>query len=177
MPQIIFSVRGIRMPFVDSHYNQRGFTLIEAMVALILFTIAMGPVLILATSTANVATRIEHNLIAANLAQEGVEVIRNIRDTNWLNGSSFDNNLGVGIWRIEWNTVGGGLMAVGSDPVLKKNNGLYNYSTGTDTVFRRTVSISKPNSGELVLTSTVTWVEKGSVNKSVSAESHLFNWK
>lgn len=177
MPQIIFSIRGIRVSFVDPHYNQGGFTLVEAMVALVLVTIAMGPVLILATSTANVATRIEHNLIAANLAQEGVEVIRNIRDTNWLNGSAFDNNLGVGVWHVEWNTVGGGLTALGSNPVLKKNNGLYNYSTGTDTVFRRTVSISKPNSVELVLTSTVTWVEKGNINKSISAESHLFNWK
>lgn len=155
----------------------KGFTLIEAMVSLVLVTVAMGPVLILATSSVNVASRIEHNLTAANLAQEGVEVIRNIRDTNWLNGSAFDNTLSVGIWRIEWNTIGGGLMAVGSNPILKKNNGLYNYSLGTNTVFRRTITISKPNSSELILTSTVTWVERGNINRTVSAESHLFDWK
>ena len=154
----------------------KGFTLIEAMVALVLFTIAMGPVFILATSSINAASRIEHNLIAANLAQEGIEVVRNIRDTNWLNGSAFDNNLPVGTWRIQWDTVNGGLVAVGSNPALKKNNGLYNYSTGTDTVFKRTVTISKPNSGELVLISSVTWIERGSINRTVSAESHLFDW-
>jgi len=155
----------------------KGFTLIEAMVALVLVTLAMGPVFILATSSVNVASRIEHNLIASNLAQEGIEVIRNIRDTNWLNGVDFDNNLPAGAWRIEWDTIGGGLMAVGSNPVLKKNNGLYNYSTGTNTVFRRTITISKPNSGELILISSVAWIERGNINKTVSAESHLFDWK
>src|SRR3989338_10642757 len=97
--------------------NKNGFTLIEAMVALVLITVAMGPVLILATSAINVASRIEHNLIASNLAQEGIEVIRNIRDTNWLNEVAFDNNLSVGTWRIQWDTIGGGLIAVGSNPV------------------------------------------------------------
>ena len=157
--------------------NERGFTLIEAMVALVLITIAMGPVFILATSSVNAASRIEHNLIASNLAQEGIEVIRNIRDTNWLTGAAFDNNLPVGTWRVQWDTVGGGLVAVGSNPVLKKNNGLYNYPTGTDTVFRRTVTILKPNSGELTLISSVTWVERGNIGRIVSAESHLFDWR
>lgn len=151
--------------------------MIEAMVALVLIVIAMGPVLIMAISAVNVASRIEHNLIAANLAQEGVEVIRNIRDTNWLNGSAFDSNIPVGTWRVEWNTVGGGLMTLGSNPALKKSNGLYNYATGTDTVFRRTVQISKPNNGELILTSSITWAERGNINRNMGVESHLFDWK
>lgn len=155
----------------------RGFTLIEALVALVLIAIATGPVLILATSAVNVSSRIEHNLIASNLAQEGIEVVRNIRDTNWLNGSAFDNNLSTGTWRVQWNTVGGGLMAVGANPVLRKNNGLYNYLIGTNTAFRRTIIISKPNSGELVLISSVTWAERGNINRTVSAESHLFDWR
>ncbi|MEK7138764.1 MAG: prepilin-type N-terminal cleavage/methylation domain-containing protein [Patescibacteria group bacterium] len=157
--------------------NQGGFTLIEAMVALVLITIATGPVLMLAVSSINVASRIEHNLIASNLAQEGIEVVRNIRDTNWFRGAAFDANLPVGSWLVEWNTVGGGLAGIGSNPVLKKNNGLYSYSAGTDTPFRRTITISKPNVGELVLTSSVTWVERGNINRSITAESHLFNWR
>lgn len=156
---------------------QRGFTLIETLVALVLVTVAMGPVFILATSSVNVASRIEHNLIASDLAQEGVEVVRNIRDTNWLTGAAFDNNLPTGTWRVQWDTVGGGLMAVGSNPVLKKSNGLYNYTVGTDTVFRRTVTISKPNSGELVVISSMTWIERGNINRTVGAESHLFDWR
>ncbi|MBI2674226.1 MAG: prepilin-type N-terminal cleavage/methylation domain-containing protein [Candidatus Yanofskybacteria bacterium] len=156
---------------------QRGFTLIETMVALVLITVAMGPVFILATSSINVTSRIEHNLVASNLAQEGVEVIRNIRDTNWVTGATFGNNLPTGTWRVQWDTVGGGLMAIGSDPVLKNNNGLYSYSTGTDTIFRRTITIFKPSSKEIVVISSVTWVERGNINRTVSAESHLFDWR
>lgn len=156
---------------------ERGFTLVEAMVALVLITIAMGPVFILATSAINTASRIEHNLIASNLAQEGVETLRNIRDTNWADGDTFDNNLPIGTWRVQWDTVGGDLLAVGSNPVLKKNNGLYNYLTGTNTVFRRTINIAKPNSGELVLTSLVIWTERGGIDRTVSVESHLFDWR
>jgi len=174
---VVTAIRGIRIPFVDLDYGQRGFTLIETMVALVLITVAMGPVFILATSSVNVASRIEHNIIASNLAQEGIEVIRNIRDTNWTSGAVFDNNLPVGTWRVQWDTIGGGLMAVGSNPALKKDSGLYNYPTGTDTVFRRTVTISKPNSGELVLISSVTWIERGNIDRTVSTESHLFDWK
>jgi len=147
------------------------------MVALILITIATGPILMLAVSSINVASRIEHNLIAANLAQEGIEVARNIRDTNWFRSVAFDNNLPVGTWLVEWNTVNGGLVPVGSNPFLKKNNGLYNYSTGLDTPFKRTIAIAKPNSGELVLTSSVTWTERGNISRSIIAESHLFDWK
>lgn len=142
-----------------------------------LVTITMGPVFVLATSSLNVAARIEHNLIASNLAQEGVEIIRNIRDTNWLNGAAFDNNLPVGTWRVEWSTVGGGLMPVGVNPVLKKDNGIYNYTNGTNTLFKRTIQISKPNSGELILVSSVTWTERGNIARTVSAESHLFDWR
>ena len=156
---------------------KRGFTLIETLIALVLITVAMGPVLILATSSINVASRIEHNLIAANLAQEGLEVIRNIRDTNWLNDRPFDNNLPLGTWRVEWDTVNGELLNEGSNPVLKKNNGLYNYSFGADTVFKRTIAITKPNAQELIVVSTVTWLERGNINRSVSAESHLFDWR
>jgi len=157
--------------------ENKGFTLIEAMVALVLVTLAVGPLLVLSTTTVNVASRIENNLIAANLAQEGIEVVRNIRDTNWINDLAFDNNLPTGTWRIEWRTVSGGLLTLGSNPVLKKDSGLYNYSSGANTIFRRTLSISRPNSGELILTSTVTWVGRGGINKTVSAESHLFDWR
>lgn len=163
--------------FEQLEHMHRGFTLVEAMVALVLITVAMGPVFILATSAINTASRVEHNLIASNLAQEGIETLRNIRDTNWLNEAMFDNNIPAGTWRIQWDTMGGDFMAVGSNPVLKKNNGLYNYSTGVDTVFRRTINISKPNSGELVLTSLVTWIERGGINRTVSVESHLFDWQ
>lgn len=156
--------------------KEAGFTLLETTVALFIITVAILPILILATISLNASLRIENNIIASNLAQEGIEIIRNIRDNNWINGLPFDEYLLPGNWRVHWYTIGPGIIPVDSNPVLKKNNGIYNYAAGVDTPYRRVITISKPNSSELVVTSTVTWVEKG-INKSISVESHLYDWR
>lgn len=155
--------------------NNTGFTLIEALVSLVLLSLAIVPALYLSTTAVSSALLIEHNLIAANLAQEGVEVIRAMRDANWFNNSVFDSGLSAGIYRVEWNS--DSLIPLGSNPFLKINNGLYNYTSGTDTIFKRTVDITKISSSELRVVSTITWTEKGNRNKNIPVESHLFNWK
>ncbi len=152
-----------------------GFTLVEALVTLVVLTIALGPSLILTTNINNTAAVVKNNLIAANLAQEGVEVIRGIRDTNWFNGVAFDTGLADGTYRVEWNS--DAVITLGANPPVKEDNGLYNYSTGNNTIFRRTISILKVNASELRIISEVTWEERGARARSAMAESHLFNWK
>ena len=71
-------------------YAESGFTLVEALVALVILTIALGPALVLSSNISSTASVIQNNLIAANLSQEGVEVIRALRDANWYNGLPFD---------------------------------------------------------------------------------------
>ena len=143
--------------------------------ALVVLTTALGPSLILTTNVNSTSVVVKNNLIAANLAQEGVEVIRGIRDTNWFNGTAFDTGLADGTYRVEWNS--DAVIALGANPLIKEDNGLYNYSTGGNTIFRRTISILKVNAGELRIISEITWTERGGIAKSVMAESHLFNWK
>ena len=153
----------------------KGFTLIEALVALVILTLALGPALVLSSNISSTASVVRNNLIAANLSQEGVEVIRALRDANWFNGLSFDAGIADGIYRIEWNS--NALISLGSNPPLKINAGLYNYSFGTDTKFKRTVTITKINSEELRIISDVTWTERGNRTRDVKVESHLFDWK
>lgn len=155
--------------------TSEGFTLIETLVALVVLTIALGPALVLSSNISSIASVTQNNLIAANLSQESVEVIRALRDANWYNGLPFDTGLANGIYRIEWNS--NTLIALGANPPLKINAGIYNYSSGTDTMFKRTVTITKINSGELRVISDVTWTERGNRARDVKAESHLFDWK
>lgn len=152
-----------------------GFTLIEALVALVILTLALGPALILSSDISKTASIIQNNLIAANLAQEGVEIVRALRDTNWFNNSTFNNGLADGIYRVEWNS--GSMIALGSNPPLKIDSGLYNYSTGTNTIFKRTITITNVNTGEIRVISNVTWVERGNRVRDIKVESHLFNWR
>ena len=143
--------------------------------ALVILTLALGPALVLSSNISSTASVVRNNLIAANLSQEGVEVIRALRDANWFNGLSFDAGIADGIYRIEWNS--NALISLGSNPPLKINAGLYNYSFGTDTKFKRTVTITKINSEELRIISDVTWTERGNRTRDVKVESHLFDWK
>ena len=158
-------------------FSRNGFTLVEALVTLVVLTTALGPSLILTTNINNTAAIVKNNLIAANLAQEGVEVIRGIRDSNWfaVPPRPFDTGLANGTYRVEWNS--DAVIALGANPPIKEDNGLYNYSTGNNTIFRRTISILKVNAGELRIISEVTWEERGARARSAMAESHLFNWK
>jgi prepilin-type N-terminal cleavage/methylation domain-containing protein len=154
--------------------SDRGFTLVETMISLVLLTIALGPALFLATNSINDSKRLENNLIAANLAQEGVEVVRAMRDTNWFNGDSFDNGLGVGDWRVEWNS--NSLIPLGSNPVLRKDNGLYSYTSGDNTLFRRKITITSISLVELRVISEVTWTNREGTNRTFIVESHLYDW-
>ena len=68
--------------------KSRGETLLEVIVALLVLTIGS------ASATSLIVTSIRANqfnkdsLIALNLAQEGIEYMRNLRDTNWIKFSA-----------------------------------------------------------------------------------------
>lgn len=73
--------------------DQRGSTLIELMAAF--FVIAMGLMGAMALTTNNLKNETigANRLIATNLAREGVELARSIRDTNWQTGATWDQGL------------------------------------------------------------------------------------
>ena len=166
---------------------QSGISLVEAMVALLILTVGLIPVLAIITSSSGLAALIKNNLIAANLAQEGIEVVRGLRDANWFVSPvslPFETGL-IGTWRVEWDTNILGApqklpQVVGINPPLKfdATTGLYNYSTGTNTQFKRTVTISLVGTCacEIKVVSIVTWPERNRT-RTIMAESHLFNWK
>ncbi len=70
--------------------NKPAFTLIETIIAITLITVVMTAVtgLILTTLLAN--ERNTHTLQANFLAQEGLEAVRFMRDSNWLQNYSWD---------------------------------------------------------------------------------------
>lgn len=157
----------------------KGFTIIEALVALLLLTLGIGPALYIGYNSLYIATSIQNSSIASNLAQEGVEVIRAMRDTNWFLHQPFDTGLTscTTSCRIAWDSaapvVNGGLV-----PPLKFNaaTGVYNYTSGTDSIFSRQLTITEPSSVELKIVTTVTWKERLR-SRSITIESHLFDWR
>lgn len=158
--------------------SNRGFTIVEALVAFTILTVGLIPAFLQATTALQFMGQVRNNMIAAHLAQEGVEVVEAIRDTNWFAGSPFDTGLTgcMSGCTLEYNTTVPVAIG-GSNPQLKRDatSGLYQYSIGADTGFTRTVTITKPTPEQMKVVSMVNWTDR-SVAKSFAVEFYLFNW-
>lgn len=156
----------------------KGFTLIEVIVSIAILSVVSAGVMFSISLSLNSAARIKNNLIAANLSQEGLEIVRGIRDQDWHLGNSFGSSLSNGTYAVDWNSQS--LLSF-PDAFLKiDSNGFYNYSSGQDTIFKRKIIIENsgqnPATVEKVARVEVSWQEKSSP-KTIQAELHLFNWR
>jgi hypothetical protein len=68
---------------------RRGQSFIEAMVAITVIITSISSSLALIQSSITASRIGGMQVVAANLAREGLEVVRGLRDTNWLAGRSF----------------------------------------------------------------------------------------
>jgi hypothetical protein len=174
--------------------NEKSFTLMEAIVAIFVITTGVVGVYSLVTQTISSATFSKDKLIAAYLAQEGIEIVRNIRDTNWLEGGTnpwYEGLTGCSTGcEVDYycTTVvdpdstnppsHNCLASYGGGNFLKLDaNNFYNYATGTETKFKRKITIGAgPITDSLNIKVEVFWQEKGKPYK-VEAQENLYNWK
>lgn len=131
-----------------------GFTIIELIISVFILSIAIVGIFsafsVMVILTANAADQ----LTATYLAQEGMEVVRNIRDTNWLtSGAVWDEGL-TGCDKSSMGceadyTTGTGTS--GTYPIVPwsgrylyvSSDGFYDYATdGTKTKFKRKIIIA-----------------------------------
>jgi len=155
----------------------KGFTLFETIIAIGLILVGLVAALTLVTTSLFYSSNIQNCLIAANLAAEGIEVIRNIRDNNWLQDIPWDSWLvDNGDYQVAYNSTTH-LSAYYGQPILfDQATNLYSYDSGVATPFVRKISITNLSDNEIKITSTVTWRSRGISHES-SAEDRLFNWK
>ncbi len=154
--------------------NQKGFTLAELLITIFVFTVGiLGIYLVVQNSYATI-NYAKNRLIAIYLAQEGIEIVRNIRDTNWLEEEeSWDEGLGPGTnFGAQYNE--SSLRDnYGNIPLKIDNNGFYNYDVGQTTEFKRKISITKIDDHTLDVTVEVKWSDKFS---PVILQEKLYNW-
>ncbi len=71
--------------------TQRGQTLIETLVACFILVMGITAALTLGTYSLGATGNIKQQIIGAGLAREGIEVVKNMRDTNWLRATLATN--------------------------------------------------------------------------------------
>ena len=155
--------------------NNKGFTLLETIVAIGVIMVGLIAVLVLINGSLFYVSLIKDRLTVAYLNSEGLEVVRNIRDNNWLQNLAWNNSLSDGDYNIAYSSLSPSSYA-DTELLLDTSSGLYNYSSGSPSGFKRKISIVNLSSYELQVISAVTWQRKG-INYTNSAEEHLFNWK
>lgn len=84
--------------------QQNGFTLLETIIAIGIILFGLLSILALSTSSLVVSGVSSDEFLATNFAREGMEIVRSVRDSNWL---AYDTDSTT-----EWNA---GLYATGAD--------------------------------------------------------------
>lgn len=177
---------------IKNKYNKKGFTLIETLVAIAIFTVSIvGLMVVLSNSIADTSYA-KKKLAAEYLAQEGIEYIRNMRDTYAIGGAS-----GSAGWT-SFNTVlsnssctsacyfndayvdygsaittCGGTEAECPELLYDATTAKYGYS-GTLSGFKRSIKVTQ-TTNETKVVSTVFW-SKNSGSYSIVLAETLFNW-
>ena len=168
--------------------KKNSFTLLEAIFAISILTLTISGSFALISRLLSFSPQVQSKLIASYLAQEGIEIIRNIRDTNWVQG---EEN-----WLKNLSTTTSYYLDHKSqkfpDDAPCNNDFLFLSTTtddyyncrgqGTKTKFQRKIKISEPATADcpagncVSIEVEVSWQEKGQT-QSVKVIEHLYNWK
>ncbi len=154
----------------------KSFSLIEVIVAIFIITVGAGGAFALMQQNLAFSSVSSSKLTASYLAQEGIEVIRNIRDTNYLEGSAWDDGIVASTdYRLDYRSTSFPDSTCPGDH-LKYESGHYVCSSDSSGKFQREISVSKPEAGKMIVSVEVSWRERGRTNK-VNAETELYNWR
>jgi len=153
----------------------KGFTLIETIVAISLLTVGVVGSFSLMQKVTSFNSISSSQLVASYLAQEGIEIIRNIRDTNYLEGQTWDSGINAGTdARLDYRSQVFPDATCGS--YLQYTGVYYACSADSSSKFRRQITVEKPASDKIVVSVEVSWSERGTAHQ-VSAETELRNWR
>lgn len=156
--------------------SKNAFTILEVMLAIFILTAAIGGSFILIQKTLFSVSQSQSKLIAVYLGQEGIEIVRNIRDTNWLKGLSWDNGLEEGEWEADYNDEGLTQQYNGGQFLKTDTDGFYDYSGDTLTQFKRKITIFPIDDHKLEVSVEVEWTKRGRVYTIDLVVEHLYNW-
>lgn len=137
--------------------GRQGFSLIETLISVFLITVGLLATVALISKSMMESMDSRNQLIAGELAQEGIELVRNIRDNNWVTAGN------TSFTGISTGTNG----RIDKDSNLETTGVKILYNTGvfyvhsavgtTQTKFRRRLMVVDSGVADKQITSIVTW--------------------
>ena len=161
--------------------NKKGFSIAEIVV--VLFIMSMGMVGVLSLSARNIKTQNinKNRIIAHQLTQEGLEIIRNVRDWNWKNSNDYNVGLSNGNYRVDYSGYLQYTTAnIDSAKLQIKDDGTYigfyvHDSNEPDSIFSRLITIATNDANSIKVTCLVQWNDRGGIYQYTSQEL-LYDW-
>ncbi|MBI3638521.1 hypothetical protein HY227_02150 [Candidatus Wolfebacteria bacterium] len=166
--------------------KKNGYFLIEAIVAISVIVVGILGTLGLISRSLSLNRVASDQFIASYLASEGVEVTKNILDSNYINSvvggdKAWNSGFDSGCYNVNYNsqTMNPSSCDCKSSDVLKLDDvtGIYGYSAGKDTRFCRIIKIENLSEKEIRVNSVVEWTTRGGGSFSVNLEDHFFDWR
>ena len=181
--------------------QNKAFTLVETLVAIAIFSTSLLGLMSVLASSISGTTYAKQKMVADYLAQEGIETIRNMRDsfvlystngqTGWtafntkLTGSSCQSASGCyynidNIFSISppqpMTKISLAACGVSCATLLyDSSSGKYNYTSGVASGFVRKIQITQVSADDTRISSVVSW-KQGSSNYNINFSEDLFNW-
>lgn len=157
----------------------KGFTLIEVLAASLIITLGASAAFALVQSTQGLTANAASQLEASYLAQEGMEIVRNIRDSNFLKihtggGGNWQDGLTGCESACQADYTSNSLSAY-QDAFLRYESGLYSYAAGADSPFKRKIILTPQGADTLEVAIEVSWQERGREH-TLKAATQLYNW-
>lgn len=170
--------------------KQKGFTFLELMIAMFLLTVGILGASKLLRDISRASHKSFNQIVAAYLAQEGIELVRNMRDNNWL-----DENSGAG-WIGNNKCYEMSILKNQEKEVSCQNNYsnlrnlylsevniggqsnriFYNYNVGRITPYKRKIEFKNIESNKSVeIIATVYWSNKD--DDKIIIKTMLYNWR
>ncbi|PIR94790.1 hypothetical protein COT95_02255 [Candidatus Falkowbacteria bacterium CG10_big_fil_rev_8_21_14_0_10_37_6] len=171
----------------NTRKKQSGFALLEVMASVAIISFSMLGVFSLVIYNQKIYLDNKYKFVGTTLSQEGIELVRNVRDSNWIDGSAFNDGLDLPIFTIDTNSnIKGSINAVtGIDDngaKVKLLGAFYNHALGDDTIFSRIIQIDNIDEvggnaiDGLKVTSFVQWKYRN-ITRQHQTVVFLYDWR
>lgn len=158
--------------------NNKGQALIETMVALSVISVGLLGIFALLSSSLGFNRLVSERHIATYLAAEGIELVKNLIDTNVINDKSWNSNIGQGDYEIDYHDTA---LSSWNDKFLLYDvaGGFYGYVSGVETKYKRKITIKALDAefDQMQVNSIVRWAGRGGAEFEVNLEDRFYNWR
>jgi len=157
--------------------NIRGQLLMESMIGIGILIVGLLGILGLLSHSIGLNKVNGNRLVANYLASEGIEITKNIIDSNIIKRNPWNQGFDVsGVYEADYTSTA---FELSRDRriLFDANSGFYGYQNGGQTPFIRTITISPSGPDQIYVKSSVRWTDRGGADFQVDLEDYFYNWR